>query len=41
MSPEFLAEFERRVLNGARAYALSRNSNFSAEIWFISLMLGL
>jgi hypothetical protein len=39
MTPEFLAQYERRVLNGARAYTLSRYSNFSAETWFIFLQI--
>jgi hypothetical protein len=39
MTAEWLAAFERRELNGARAYSLSRGSNFSAEVWFIYLML--
>jgi hypothetical protein len=39
MTLKFLAAFERRVLNGSRAYSLSRDSNFSAEVWFIYLML--
>jgi hypothetical protein len=39
MTDKFLAAYERRALNGARAHAMSRNSNFSAEVWFIYLML--
>jgi hypothetical protein len=39
MTKEFLAEFERRVLNGARAYALSRqHRRTEASVWFWFLM---
>jgi hypothetical protein len=39
MTAEWLAAFERRELNGARAYSLSRGSGFSAQFWFNVLML--
>jgi hypothetical protein len=40
MTKEFLAEFERRVLNGTRAYALSRQYATDAATWFAFLSFG-
>jgi hypothetical protein len=38
MTKEFLAEFERRALNGARAYALARSpTGYPASVWFAIL----
>ena len=39
MTEKFLSEFESRVLNGARAYALSREfAGGTAKEWFAFIM---